>query len=259
MVPAPIWLLAKAIGNAASIPMTSPVDFISGPSSVSTFGKRANGKTASLTEICFSFGCSELEIGEPGAGHDLGGDLGNLDADRLCDEGHGARGARIDLEDVDVAVLHRVLHVHQPADLKRLGERDRLPLDLGDDRPRQRMRRQRAGGIAGMDSGFLDMLHHAADEDVLSVGERIDIDLDRIGEIGIDQHRRRAGDDDGIRHVAFEAPRIAHDLHGAAAEHVGGTDHDRVADPLDDFPRLLGRARSAVLGLPQAQAARSES
>ena len=32
--------------------MTSPVDFISGPSTVSTPGKRANGNTASLTPIC---------------------------------------------------------------------------------------------------------------------------------------------------------------------------------------------------------------
>ena len=31
------------------MPITSPVDFISGPSTVSTPGKRANGKTASLT------------------------------------------------------------------------------------------------------------------------------------------------------------------------------------------------------------------
>ena len=31
--------------------MTSPVDFISGPSTVSTPGKRANGNTASLTPI----------------------------------------------------------------------------------------------------------------------------------------------------------------------------------------------------------------
>ena len=47
--PPPIWLLAKATSNERSIPITSPVDFISGPSTVSTPGKRANGNTASLT------------------------------------------------------------------------------------------------------------------------------------------------------------------------------------------------------------------
>ena len=35
--------------------MTSPVDFISGPSTVSTPGKRLNGNTASLTAMCLSF------------------------------------------------------------------------------------------------------------------------------------------------------------------------------------------------------------
>jgi hypothetical protein len=48
-VPAAIWLLAKARPNVLSTPMTSPVERISGPSSVSTPGKRSNGRTASLT------------------------------------------------------------------------------------------------------------------------------------------------------------------------------------------------------------------
>jgi hypothetical protein len=33
------------------MPITSPVDFISGPSKVSTPGKRSKGSTASLTEM----------------------------------------------------------------------------------------------------------------------------------------------------------------------------------------------------------------
>ena len=47
--PPPIWLLAKATAKEWSMPITSPVDFISGPSTVSTPGKRANGNTASFT------------------------------------------------------------------------------------------------------------------------------------------------------------------------------------------------------------------
>ena len=48
--PADVWLLAKASPNVASMPMTSPVERISGPSRVSTSGKRLNGSTASLTD-----------------------------------------------------------------------------------------------------------------------------------------------------------------------------------------------------------------
>jgi hypothetical protein len=42
--------LRKARGKVRSQPMTSPVERISGPSSVSTPGKRAKGSTASFTE-----------------------------------------------------------------------------------------------------------------------------------------------------------------------------------------------------------------
>ncbi len=48
-VPAAIWLLAKASPNVEPMPMTSPVERISGPSRVSTPGKRSKGSTASLT------------------------------------------------------------------------------------------------------------------------------------------------------------------------------------------------------------------
>src|SRR5262249_48688329 len=48
--PAPTWLLAKARPKFSSIPITSPVERISGPSTASTPGKRLNGITASLTE-----------------------------------------------------------------------------------------------------------------------------------------------------------------------------------------------------------------
>ncbi len=48
--PAAAWLLAKARPKVASMPMTSPVERISGPRSVSTSGKRLKGSTASLTE-----------------------------------------------------------------------------------------------------------------------------------------------------------------------------------------------------------------
>ena len=47
--PAPNWALAKARSNEASSPITSPVDFISGPRTVSTLGNRAKGNTASFT------------------------------------------------------------------------------------------------------------------------------------------------------------------------------------------------------------------
>ena len=52
LVPLLICAFAKAIEKFLSIPITSPVDFISGPSIKSTPGNLAKGKTDSFTEIC---------------------------------------------------------------------------------------------------------------------------------------------------------------------------------------------------------------
>ncbi len=52
VTPAANWLFAKAIGNVSAIPMTSPVDRISGPRTMSTPANFRNGNTLSLTETC---------------------------------------------------------------------------------------------------------------------------------------------------------------------------------------------------------------
>ena len=48
---------------------------------------------------------------------------------------------------------------------------------------------QRAGAVAGMNAGFLDVLHDAADEGVATVREAVDINLDGIGKIAVDKQR----------------------------------------------------------------------
>ncbi len=45
-----------------------------------------------------------------------------------------------------------------------------------------------------MDARLLDMFHDAADEHILAVAERIDIDLDRIREIAVEEQRILAED-----------------------------------------------------------------
>ena len=55
---ASIWLLANASGKVSSMPITSPVDRISGPRITSTPGNFVNGNTTSFTEMCFGSGSS---------------------------------------------------------------------------------------------------------------------------------------------------------------------------------------------------------
>src|SRR6266700_3586302 len=119
-VPLPSCDLAKARPKSASNPMTSPVDFISGPRIRSTPGKRANGNTASLTATWPTPGRGRRE---PLAGHHPRRDLSDRHAGRLGDKGHGARGARVDFEHIHLAILDGELHIHQPDDIERAGER----------------------------------------------------------------------------------------------------------------------------------------
>ena len=101
-----------------------------------------------------------------------------------------------------------------------------------------------------MHAGFLDVLHDAGDEDVLAVGKAIDIDFGGVGQIAVDQHRAACRHDEfgrpveiggQARHVAVELRGVVDDLHGAAAQHIGRPDHDRIADLVGDGARLLRR------------------
>ena len=118
--PAAIWLLANARPKVRSMPMTSPVERISGPSRVSTSGKRLNGSTASFTATWppSTGGAQQAlvpQLGQRGADHHPGRDLGQRHARRLGHERHGAAGARVGLDDEHLALLHRVLHVDEAA------------------------------------------------------------------------------------------------------------------------------------------------
>ena len=61
-VPAPSWLFANARPKSVSMPITSPVDFISGPKNTSTPGKRAKGNTASFTATCGKWRSVRLKL-----------------------------------------------------------------------------------------------------------------------------------------------------------------------------------------------------
>jgi hypothetical protein len=150
--------------------MTSPVERISGPRMMSTPGKRAKGNTASLTAIWFVGLVVQMPSdfsGTPAMTLAAMAAIGQ--ADGLGDEGHGAAGARVDFEHEDARVVAESASMAnctfiRPRPSAR-GHGLGLALQLGDNGlGRQREGRQRAGAVAGVDPGFLDMLHDAGDE-----------------------------------------------------------------------------------------------
>ena len=107
-----------------------------------------------------------------------------------------------------------------------------------------------------MDAGGLDVFHQAADHHLAAVvAEGIHIHLDGIFQVLVDQHRMVGLHLHGLHHVAVEFLLIEDHLHGAAAEHVAGAHHHRVADPVGHGPGLGLAAGQAIAGLADLEAA----
>ncbi len=192
LAPAAAWALANAVGKSAAIPITSPVERISGPSSESAPAKRLNGSTASLTHTWPSAGVargrsrSAIALAE----HDPAGELGQRQADRLGHERDRPRGTRVGLDHVQpVVAVDRELDVEQPDHAQRPGDAGRLLADPVEHLLAQRVGRQHAGRVAGVDPRLLDVLHDPGDPDVLAVAQGVDVDLDRVLEEAVEVDR----------------------------------------------------------------------
>src|ERR1700683_113775 len=175
----------------------------------------------------------QMQVPQLATGHQPRRAFRERNASGLANVGNRARGARVDFEDVDRVVLNRVLDIHQADDVQGARETNGVVADLREDFGLQRDRRQYAGRIAGVDAGFFDVLHDAADDDVFAVGECVDVDfgcilkelVDQDGALGI----RHAPDLRGLRDIFFDGFQIVGNDHGAAAEYVAGPHEDRQA------------------------------
>ncbi len=111
----------------------------------------------------------------------------------------------------------------------------------------ERDRGQRARRVAGVDAGLLDVLHDAAEVELVAVVERVHVDLDRVVQEAVDQDRPGGADLGRLLDVRGEARLVVHDLHAAAAEHVRRPDEDGVADLVGDGLGPGERRGGAVL------------
>ena len=105
-----------------------------------------------------------------------------------------------------------------------------------------------------MDARLLDVLHDAADDDgARGVGDRVDVELERVLEELVDEHRMLGRGVDRLRHVAVERADVVDDRHPAAAEHVRRPHDDRKPDRRGDVSRFLARRRRAARRLRDLQ------
>ena len=128
------------------------------------------------------------------AGHQPRGDLGQRNSGGLGNIRHRARGARIDLNHVDVILalgvaLNGELQVDQANHLERQRQFARVAANHVQRFGANAHGGQHTGGVAGVNASLLNVLHDAGDDHVLRVAERIDIHLDGVLQKVIDQHR----------------------------------------------------------------------
>ena len=116
----------------------------------------------------------------------------------------------------------------------------------------ERDRRQRARRVAGVDAGLLDVLHHAAEVELLAVEERVDVDLDRVVEEPVDQHRvlradlgRRARCSRAARRRRRRSPCRARRARTTAAPAPGSRSRPRSPAPRRTRSPCRAWARSA--------------
>ena len=95
----------------------------------------------------------------------------------------------------------------RPADLQPPGQRAGRLADFVDHRPRQTVRRNRAGRIARVDARLLDVLHDAGHDHLLAVGNGVDVDLGGVFQEAVDQHRLPLRDDERRGHESLELAR----------------------------------------------------
>ena len=152
--PAARSALASAVGKSAALAITSPVERISGPSTGSLPGKRANGSTAALT-LTSAGGRSggRREVGEPLAGGQAAGGVDEVERRSPCSRTApcarraGSPPARRRRRRTTASwTLSSPTTPSAPPEAAH---------DVGDlelRQPRQRGRRQHAGRVAGVDA-----------------------------------------------------------------------------------------------------------
>ncbi len=157
-----------------------------------------------------------------------------------------ARGARVHLEDEELAAADRELDVHEAHDLERQPELGRGLPDFAERRARHApVRRQHGVRIARMDARLFDVLHDPGDDDVLSVAERVDVELVGILEKPVDQDGPVRKSGDGLLEHRLEGVLVVGDAHRAASEHVARANEKREAEPAAHFEALGDVARGA--------------
>ena len=162
--------------------------------------------------------------------HGYAGDLGNV--------GHRAAGAGIHLNDVQLVLVDQILNIDEAMGSQRQGQLFRAVHNDLQHLISDGEGRIDSDGVAGVDTGALDVLHDAGDQDVLAVGNDVHLQL-LAHEVLVHQHRvfDLAGEND--LHIGPHVLIVVGDDHVLAADDVGGAQQHGIAQLMSGVQRLL--------------------
>ena len=178
--------------------------------------------------------------------HGHAGDLGNV--------GHRAGGTGVDLDDVDLPVLHRVLHVDKAHHFEFPGKAASVIHQRVNDLLGEVVGRVDADGVAGMDAGALHLFHDAGHQIIGAVTDGVHLTFGAV-DVLVHQHRMahvHVGGDDA--HVLHHISGIVGHDHVLATQHIGGAHQNGIAHLLGGLQRLVQRVDGAALRAGDAAA-----
>ena len=186
---------------------------------------------------------------------DLRGHIRQVHARGLGKEGHSARGARVHLD-----YVHPVVFIDDELNVVRPADADAQPQAHGviqNGFPRVRAQREgrvHADGIARVHARALHVLHDAGDVHVFPIAHRVHFQF-FAADVAIDQHGLILADQHGRLQIVPQRELVIHDLHGAAAQHIGRAHQHRIADASGGGDAILDLRHRATLRLGDIQAA----
>lgn len=194
------------------------------------------------------------------ANEGLGGDVDEVGAEDLADEGEGSGGTEVALDDLELrlttlgAVGLDDLHVEGAGDLPGLGDLLGNLLDALHGGAVEGGGGQNKGGVTRVNTGLLDVLGNGVDDELALGGNTVDVDLlGALDELGDDDGVVR-GDAAGGLELVLEVLLASDHRHGGTRQDVAGADQDGVANLIGKLLGSLDRGELLPGGLVHADA-----
>ena len=171
------------------------------------------------------------ELAQRRADHDAGREVDHRNARHLAEIRHGARRARVDLNDIQLVVPDEILDVDEPLRAERQRQLARALDDAVHHLVVEVVRRIDGDGVARVHARALDVFHHAGHQHVDAVGDDVDLKL-RAAHVFVHKHRVLDALREDALHVQPHLVRVVDDLHVLAADDVRRAQQHRIAEAL---------------------------